>query len=103
MRGSRARRRAVRGAVVAAAALMSLAFASTAGADSFIVLYKANAVPASARADIQGAGGSLVYAYNQIGVAVARSESASFATRVAADNRVEGVSSTAGFASRLQE
>ena len=95
--------RSLRGLVVGAGVVVSLAFASTARADNFVVLYKGNAVPASARSDVAGAGGTLVYGYDQIGVAIARSDSASFAARMAADSRVEGVSSTAGFASQLRE
>ncbi len=94
---------ALRGLVVAVVAMLSLAFASSASADSFIVLYKGSSVPASARADVQNAGGTYVIGYDQIGVAIARSESASFASQMAKDNRVEGVSSTAGFASKLEE
>jgi len=93
----------LRGLVVAAAAMLSLAFASTASADSFVVLYKGNAVPASASADVQKAGGTYVVGYDQIGVAIARSQSASFASKMSNDRRVEGVSSTAGFASKLEE
>ena len=96
-------RGALRGLVVGAVAMLSLAFASTASADSFIVLYKGNAVPASAEADVQKAGGTYVYGYDQIGVAIARSENAAFAAELAKDNRVEGVSSTAGFATQLKE
>ena len=83
-----------------AATVLSLAFASTASADSYIVLYKGNAVPSSAKADVQQAGGTFVYAYDKIGVAIARSDSAAFAATLGKDNRVEGVSSTAGFASQ---
>src|SRR4051794_35011057 len=86
-----------------AAFVLSLSFASTASADSFIVLYKGNAVPSSAKADVQQAGGTFVHAYDKIGVAIARSDSATFASRLGKDNRVEGVSSTARFASKLQE
>jgi lantibiotic leader peptide-processing serine protease len=101
MRFTGAGRMAPRGLLVAGTAVLSLAFASTASADSFIVLYKGNAVPASAKADVQKAGGTYVYGYDEIGVAVARSDSSSFASKLAADSRVEGVSSTAAFASRL--
>ena len=86
-----------------AAFVLSLAFASTASADSFIVLYKGNAVPASAKADVQKAGGTFVHAYEKIGVAIARSDSAAFASKLGKGNRVEGVSSTAGFASKLRQ
>jgi subtilisin family serine protease len=96
-------RRALRGLLAATVALLSLAFASTASADTFIVLYKGNAVPASAGSDVQRAGGTYVFGYNQIGVAIARSNSSDFAAKLGKDSRVEGVSSTAGFASQLQE
>jgi subtilisin family serine protease len=93
--------RAVAAGVVAAA--VASAGAATARADSFIVLYKQNAVPSTARADIARAGGTLVYGYDGIGVAVASSDSASFASALARDSRVDGVASTAGFASRVSE
>jgi len=86
-----------------AALVLSLAFASSASADSYIVLYKGNAVPSSAKADVQAAGGTFVHAYDQIGVAIARSDSAAFAGRLGKDNRIDGVASTAGFASKLEE
>jgi subtilisin family serine protease len=103
MRGISAHRASARGLLVAAVAVLSLAFASTASADSFIVLYKGNAVPVSAKTDVQKAGGTFVYGYDAIGVAIARSDSASFADALSKDNRVEGVSSTARFASRLDD
>jgi lantibiotic leader peptide-processing serine protease len=99
----RRRTGALRGLVAGAVALLSLAFASTASADSFIVLYKGSAVPASAKTDVQKAGGTFVHGYNQIGVAIARSNSRTFANKLARDKRIEGVSSTRGFASKLQE
>ena len=40
---------------------------------TYIVLYKAQAVPANAASVIASAGGTLIYRYNQIGVAIARS------------------------------
>jgi lantibiotic leader peptide-processing serine protease len=95
-------RGAARGLVAGAVLVLSLAFASAASADSFVVLYNGNAVPASAKTDVQKAGGTFVYGYDQIGVAIARSDSASFASNLAKDNRIEGVSSTAGFASKLR-
>src|SRR3712207_4979903 len=99
MRSRKTSRRLVAGATVA----LSLAFASSAAADSYIVLYKGSAVPASAKADVQSAGGTFVHAYDKIGVAIARSDSATFATKLGKDGRIEGVSSTARFGSKLQE
>ena len=52
---------------------------------------------------MQQAGRTFVGAYDKIGVAIARSDRAAFAGKLGKDNRIEGVSSTAGFASRLQE
>src|SRR5215217_5185626 len=99
MRGGSTSRRLLAGVVF----VLSLAFASSASADSYIVLYKGNAVPSSAKADVEAAGGTFVHAYDQIGVAIARSGSTSFATKLGKDNRVEGVSSTARFASKLEK
>ncbi len=98
MRGERRTARALLAGLVA---LIALAFASSASADTFVVLYKGSSVPASAKADVAKAGGTWVYSYGQIGVVIARSDSASFATTLAKDSRVDGVSSTAGLASRL--
>src|SRR4051794_40379217 len=103
MNARASRRAAMQGWALAIGVGVSLAFASTAKADNFIVLYNGNAVPASAKADVEKAGGTFVYGYDEIGVAIARSDRASFAAAVAADKRVEGVASTAGFASRLEQ
>jgi len=88
--------------VVALATLLTVnlravpAQAST--AQTYLVLYKGNSVAANA---ITAAGGTVVYSYNAIGVAVASSSSATFAADVARDNRVEGAAATAGYASKL--
>src|SRR3954466_1464290 len=103
MRGRSGSSLTLRGVTCALAAVVWLAFASSASADNFVVLYKQNAVPASAGADIQRAGGSLVYGYDQIGVAIARSDSSSFAASLARASRVDGVASPAGFASQLRD
>jgi subtilisin family serine protease len=84
-------------AVVAAVAAPA-AFGST-----YIVLYKQQAVPADASTTIQKAGGTLVYAYNQIGVAIARSTVTSFRTSLLKDARIENASSTDGFAFQLPD
>src|SRR3954453_3589416 len=103
MRGISTHRASARGLLIAAVAVLSLAFASTASADSFVVLYKGNAVPVSAETDVHKAGGTFVYGYDAIGVAIARSDTASFAATLSKDSRVEGVSSTARFASRVDD
>src|SRR5438270_267224 len=55
-------------------------------AQTYIVLYKAQAVPADAANVISQAGGTLVYSYPQIGVAIARSDSTTFGTNLMDDN-----------------
>jgi lantibiotic leader peptide-processing serine protease len=94
-------------ALAALAAAAAVAGASTAtGAETestYVVLYKGTSVPADAAAKIAGAGGTLAYSYDRIGVAIARSSSSSFADELGVDNKIEGVSSTAGFATQLQE
>jgi lantibiotic leader peptide-processing serine protease len=83
---------------LALAANMSATPAIAGTAQNYLVLYKGNAVAADV---ITRAGGTLVASYNAIGVAVARSSSATFAADVRKDNRVEGAAATAGFATRL--
>jgi lantibiotic leader peptide-processing serine protease len=100
-----------RGAARAASVvLLTAAFAgitaapSAAGPSSasqtFIVLYKRNASPADAEATVARAGGTLVANWSAIGVVVARSSDADFATALGADSRVQGVASTAGLGVR---
>jgi subtilisin family serine protease len=74
----------------------SLSVSSTyAGADqTYIVLFKGNSVATSA---ITSAGGTVVAAYQQIGVAIVRSSSATFTADITRDRRVEGAAATGGF------
>jgi subtilisin family serine protease len=72
-------------------------------AQNYIVLYKQQAVPANAADVIAAAGGTLVYSYDQIGVVIARSDSASFRDNLLKDKRIENASSTANFAVKLDE
>jgi len=64
---------------------------------TYLVLYKQEKVPSNAAVAIANAGGSLTYAYNEIGVAIAQSSNPDFRSNLIADNRVQGVSSTQGF------
>ncbi len=73
-------------------------FAQASGEQTYIVLYKQQAVPADASTAIELAGGALLYSYDEIGVAIARSDSLAFHVELMKDKKVEGVSSTAGFA-----
>jgi subtilisin family serine protease len=71
--------------------------------ETYIVLYKQEAVPADAARVIERAGGTLVYSYDQIGVTIAWSDNASFRDSLLKDKRVEGAAATAGFATKLND
>jgi subtilisin family serine protease len=99
-------------AIACAALLAALVGSTTRGAagavsdqsQNYIVLYKSQSVPATAARAIQQAGGTLVYAYGQIGVAVARSADASFRSKLLqADPSVENAAATAGFATQVED
>ena len=91
-------------AVVALAFVALQAAPAQAGTtQTYIVLYKAQAVPADAATAITNAGGTLVYRYNEIGVAIARSGNAAFRSNLLKDSRVENASSTTGFGVQLNE
>jgi subtilisin family serine protease len=95
-------------AVVGALLLLGTPIASsdttgtTGPTETYLVLYKQQAVPADAATRIAKAGGSLVTAYDAIGVAVARSNNSAFSNRLATDSRVEGATATTKFASKLE-
>lgn len=65
--------------------------------ETYIVLYRQHDVAADAAIRVAAAGGTLVAAYDQIGVVIARSSDASFDERLEADKRIEAAASTAGF------
>jgi len=96
------------GLAVLALILATGVFESAKGAQAgttqtYLVLYKQQSVPAGAASAIQRAGGTLVYSYDAIGVAIAQSASTSFRSKVLSDKKVEGVSSTAGFGVQLKD
>src|SRR5712692_5276009 len=93
---------ALLGLVTGFSPLTSAVAAHAGTMQNYIVLYGASAVPADAAASIAKAGGTLVYSYPQIGVAVVRSDDASFRTNVVKDSRVEGATATAPFATQLK-
>jgi subtilisin family serine protease len=80
-----------------------LALTQADATQTYIVLYKQQAVPADAAKAIAKAGGELVYSYDQIGVAIARSDNAAFRDNLLKDKRVEGASSTARFGVKLND
>lgn len=91
----------MRAAVLALALLGGTAFAAAAHAQNYVVLYKANSVPSTAATSIQKAGGTLVYSYGQIGVAIASSTSSSFRANMLKNTAVLNASGTSGFATQL--
>ena len=83
--------------LTALVALAGAAPALSASSSTYIVLYKQAALPANAQAAIERAGGTFVQAYPEIGVAIARSSSASFRDAVLKDSRIENASATDRF------
>ena len=83
--------------------MAAMAFASSAFGQTYVVLYKQQAVPADAATSISKAGGSLVYSYSQIGVAIANSDNLSFRDNLLKDSRIENASGTAAYATKLND
>jgi subtilisin family serine protease len=77
--------------------------ASAAVASNYVVLYKQQSLPADVQSTIARAGGSVVYQYPQIGVVIAKSDSASFRDNLLKDNRIENAAATDRFATRLPD
>jgi lantibiotic leader peptide-processing serine protease len=95
--------RAARATVLAAAVIAAAVWTGAASAANYIVLYKTQATPADTAATMQKAGGTLVYAYNQIGVAIATSSNPAFRDNLLKDKRIENASATTGFAVQLPD
>src|SRR5437588_10048106 len=72
-------------------------------AQTYIVLYQSQAVPADAASTIAQAGGKLVYSYPQIGVVIASSDNTAFRASLMTDSRVDGVSATSAFATKIND
>jgi subtilisin family serine protease len=70
---------------------------------TYVVLYKDHGGSADAASTIANAGGTLVYAYDVIGVVIARSENAAFRSNLLKDSRVENAAATTNFGVRLEE
>src|SRR4051794_8649715 len=101
------RRWSLRAAVALTAGVTILAIASAgaygSAAQNYLVVYKQSAVPADAASTIQKAGGSLVYSYGEIGVALARSDSSAFAATLSKNTKIDGVSESGRFATPLSD
>jgi subtilisin family serine protease len=84
----------------------SISIARADAAQTYIVLYKQERLPTDTADVISRAGGSIVYMYPQIGVAIAQSSNPTFRTQLLIDNRIENASSTKGlgvqFADNIQ-
>jgi lantibiotic leader peptide-processing serine protease len=71
---------------------------------TYVVLYNGNAISSSALTNIQNAGGTLVYRYPQIGVAIVKSDNPTFGSTLgAADSTVQGAAATDAFGVGLQD
>src|SRR5438045_4624154 len=110
MRGAfslvRARWRAMLAAgslLVLSAPVVPVHAATTGATETYIVLYKDGASSKSAASAVQGAGGQLVYNYQQIGVVIARSNRSDFAANMRAVAGIDGAAATTRFATRLDD
>jgi len=102
MNGENALRHAQRMVVAPIAALVMMS-ASVAGADeTFVVLYSRSQVPTDAAAKIAKAGGTLVYSYDAIGVAITSSAEPGFAEAMRSVPGVQGAASTAPYGVQLE-
>jgi subtilisin family serine protease len=97
-------------AVLAGLALMALGTpatpvsAATVGpTQTYIVMYKDGASSSGAAALVQGAGGQLVYNYQQIGVVIARSDRSDFAANISTADGVDSAVATGNFVTRLND
>jgi len=84
-------------------AAASLPYSSTGVTQTYVVLYKKNAVSSDAASVIAKAGGSLVYSYQKIGVVIAKSDNSFFRNNLLKDSRIDGAAATAGFATQLSD
>jgi subtilisin family serine protease len=89
--------------VTAALALVALAFASSALAQNYVIVYKQESVASDATTTVKKAGGSIVATYPQIGVVIAKSSSPTFSATVRKDSRIQGAVSTAAFGVKLRD
>lgn len=95
--------RPLRVCVLGALGLATLAFASSAFAQNYIILYKQNADASHAATTVRQAGGSILASYPEIGVVVAKSSTPGFVGGVLKDSQVDSASSTRGFGAKLDE
>jgi len=91
-------------AALAVASLLAVPSEVHAGTtQTYVVLYRGTSVSSDAANVIAGAGGTMVIAYKQIGVAIATSDSSTFRANLLKDNRIAGAQSTAGFGVQVDD
>ncbi|MGE5249947.1 MAG: S8 family serine peptidase [Bacteroidota bacterium] len=83
------------------AASTALGHADAGAAQTYVVLYKKNALPSDTAKVISSAGGSIIYRYPAIGVVIASSDNPGFAAALLEDTRIQGAAASAGFATQL--
>jgi subtilisin family serine protease len=75
-------------------ALLLVSTPASAGQLTYVVLYQGNAVPGNAAKALNAAGGTLVWGYGEIGVAIAQSSDPNFASNVRKLAGVQGAAAT---------
>ena len=91
-------------AALAVASLLAVPSEVHAGTtQTYVVLYKGSSVSSDAANVIAGAGGTMLIAYKQIGVAIATSDSSTFRANLLRDSRIQGAQSTAGFGVQIDD
>ena len=84
--------------------LVSPVHAATTGAvQTYLVIYKTGASSQDAAAQVQGAGGALVFNYQDIGVVVARSNRSDFASNLQGASNIDSVAASSQGATRLRD
>src|SRR5436309_12975896 len=97
-------------AILASVAMVALLLAvpgvraaNSGTAQTYLVVFKAQALPANASASITSAGGTIVQSYPQIGVVSARSSSSAFRSSVMRNGAIRGAAATAAFATHVTD
>ncbi len=91
-------------AAVATGLLPAVASATDSGSpQNYVVLYKSTPSPKGDGTAIAKAGGTIVADYRAIGVVIARSSNPNFAGAMRATYGVDGVASTAGYATQVED
>ena len=77
--------------------------ASRGTSQNYLIVYNGLSIPSGAASVVSAAGGTLVHTYSGIGVALATSSSATFASTLRKNSKVLGVSATGSFATKLND